>query len=293
MLLVVGATGLLGAEICRRLAARGDAVRGLVRATSDPDAVDGLRRLGVETALGDLRDRASLDAACRGVATVVSTATTTRSRQPGDGIEATDEAGQLRLVDAARAAGVGRFVFVSYSAHFADDGPLTRAKRAVERRLRESGMTYAILRPSYFMEVWLGPALGFDHAARRVTVYGAGEAPISFVSLGDVAAFAERATHDPAAANATIEIGGPEPVSPHEVVRIFEEATGAPFEVQHVPEEALRARRTARPVRSSGPFALLMQQYARGDEIPMADTLRRFPVPLTSVRDYARRVLGA
>ena len=293
MPLVVGATGFLGGEICRRLVSRGDVVRGLVRATSDPATVDGLRRHGVATVSGDLRDRASLDAACRRARVVVSTATTTRSRQPGDGIEATDEAGQLQLVDAAREAGVERFVFVSYSGHIDDAGPLTRAKRAVERRLRESGMSYAILRPTYFMEVWLGPALGFDYAARRATLYGTGEGRISFVSLADVAEFAVRVTHDPAGACAVLEIGGPEAVSPREVVRVFEEEGGAPFEVQLVAEEALRARRDAATDSRDRAFAELMLRYARGDAIPMAETLRRVPVPLTSVRDYARRVLGA
>jgi NADH dehydrogenase len=293
MLLVVGATGFLGGEICRRLVARGETVRGLVRATSDSATVDGLRRHGVETVLGDLRDRASLDDACRGARVVVSTATTTRSRQPGDSIEATDEAGQLQLVDAAREAGVGRFVFVSYSAHLDDAGPLTHAKRAVERRVRESGMSYAILRPTYFMEAWLGPALGFDHAARRATLYGAGEGRISFVSLADVAEFAARVAHDPTTADLTLEIGGPEAVSPRDVVRVFEEEGGAPFEVQTVAVEALRARRDAATDSLDRAFAELMLLYARGDAVPMAETLRRFPVPLTSVRDYARRVLGA
>ena len=292
MLLVAGATGFLGGEICRRLVERGETVRGLVRATSDPDAVDRLKRLGVETVLGDLRDRASLDTACAGVETVVSTATTTRTRQPGDSIEATDEAGQLNLVDAARDAGVGRYVYVSYSQHIESDDPLTRAKRAVERRIRESGMRYTILRPSYFMEVWLSPFVGFDYANRKATLYGDGQRPISFISLGDVAEFAVRAVVSPEAANGAIELGGPEAVSPLEVVRIFEEQGGAPFEVQHVPEEALRAQLEGADDSLQKAFAALMLAYARGDEIPMADTLRQIRVPLTSVREYARGALG-
>jgi uncharacterized protein YbjT (DUF2867 family) len=291
MILVAGATGFLGGEICRRLAAEGEAVRALVRATSDPSAVERLRALGVATVVGDVRDRASLDAACRGARAVVSTVTSTRSRQAGDGIEATDEAGQLALVDAARAAGVERFVYISYSEHLDDDGPLTRAKRAVERRVRESGMRYAILRPSFFMQVWLGPHLGFDHAGRSATIYGDGRAPISFVSLGDVAELAARAARDPALADSVIEIGGPEAVSPLDVVRIFEEEAGAPFAVQLVPEEALRARRDAAADSLERSFASLMLDYAHGDAIPMAETLRSVPVRLTSVRDYARTVL--
>ncbi len=60
MILVVGATGHLGGEICRRLAARGLPVRGLVRPTSAPEAVSALRAIGAELIEGDLRDPASL-----------------------------------------------------------------------------------------------------------------------------------------------------------------------------------------------------------------------------------------
>ncbi len=293
MILVAGATGFLGGEICRRLIERGQPVRGLVRATSDAASVDRLRALGVEIVVGDLRDRVSLDAACRGMHTVVSTATTTRSRQPGDSIEATDEAGQCNLVDAAHGAGVQRFVYVSYSENLNDDGPLTRAKRAVEQRVRASGMAYTILRPSYFMELWLSPALGFDFVNRRATVFGPGDARISFIALGDVAEFAARAACDLGDAGATLELGGPEPVSPLEAVRIFEEVAGGAFEVQHVPVEALRAQRDAATDSLERSFAELMLHCARGDEISMQETLARIPVPLTSVRDYARTVLQA
>jgi uncharacterized protein YbjT (DUF2867 family) len=293
MILVVGATGFLGGEICRRLAANGQPVRALVRATSDPAAVERLRALGIETVQGDLRDRGSLEAACRGASAVVSTATTTRVRQPGDSIEATDEAGQLNVVSAAGAAGVERVVYVSYSRNIEGDDPLTRAKRTVERRLRDSGMAFTILRPSYYMEVWLSPGLGFDIARRKVTVYGSGENKISWISLGNVAEFAVQALRDSSAADATIELGGPDALSPLEVVRIFEEIAGAPFEVQHVPEEALRSQQASATDSLQQAFAALMLNYARGDEIPMEETLRRYPVRLTSVRDYARGVLTA
>jgi len=292
MIFVAGATGFLGGEICRRLVERGGSVRGLVRGTSDPASVERLRSLGVDCVVGDVRDRASLDRACRGARTVVSTVTTTRSRQPGDSIEATDEAGQLNLVDAARDAGVERFVYVSYSRNLDDEGPLTHAKRAVEQRLVESGMTYVILRPSYFMEVWLSPHVGFDYPKRQATIYGDGQRKISFISLRDVAEFAVRAAVDADAKSSIIELGGPEAVAPLHIVQIFEELGAAPFVVQQVPEDALRAQFAGATDSLQRSFAGLMLDYARGDEIPMADTLERFPVPLTSVREYARSVLS-
>jgi uncharacterized protein YbjT (DUF2867 family) len=85
MYLVVGATGPvgLGGEICRLLREAGKPVRALVRPTSDPERVAYLRNIGVEFVEGDLKDRISLDAACQGIYTVISSATTTVSRQIG------------------------------------------------------------------------------------------------------------------------------------------------------------------------------------------------------------------
>jgi uncharacterized protein YbjT (DUF2867 family) len=290
MILVVGATGLLGGEICSRLSVRGDSVRALARKTSDGAKVQRLKSLGVEVVEGDLRDRASLEAACRGATTVISTATTTLSRQPGDSIAGVDQDGQLQLVDAARQAGVAQFIYVSYSGNIEVDCPLHTAKRTVERRLRESGLTYTILRPSVFMEVWLSPALGFDFSKGTARLFGTGERPISWISLGDVAEFAVRCIGHPAARNAVIELGGPEALSPNDVVRTFEEVTGRHFETQRVPETVLEAqwRDAADPLQKS--FAALMLGFAHGDSIDMRQTLKTFPLREITVREYANRV---
>src|SRR3954470_4387241 len=115
MNLIVGATGLLGGEITRVLAAQGKTVRALVRETSAADAVAALGRLGAQVVQGDLKNRRSLESACRGVSTIISTASSTRStRQEGDSIETVDRHGQLNLTDAAEAAGVKHFVLISF-----------------------------------------------------------------------------------------------------------------------------------------------------------------------------------
>ncbi len=291
MLLVAGATGFLGREICRRLTAEDRAVRALRRPSSDPDALALLQQWDVELVEGDVKNRASLDAACRGVDTVISTATATRRQEPGDSIEGTDFQGQANLIEAARAAGVGRFVYVSLSGGIGGDDPLTQAKRSVERRLRESGLACTILRPTYFMESWLSPALGFDYRNAVATIYGSGENGISWISLGDVAELAVRCLHRPPGDD-TLELGGPEALSPLEVVRIFEEESGRPFEVRHVPEEAIRAKLAAATDSLEQAFAALMLAYAGGDEISMERTLGDYPVELRTVRDYARQVLA-
>src|SRR2546430_5073373 len=104
MNLVVGATGTLGCEICRLLVAARQPVRALIRATADADKAVRLERMGVTLFRGDLKDRASLDEACRGVNTVVSTASSMISRQAGDSIETRHRNGQMTLFAAAKAA---------------------------------------------------------------------------------------------------------------------------------------------------------------------------------------------
>ena len=102
MILVAGASGLLGAEICQRLRARGMVVRALVRQTANSARLEALRGAGVNLCWGDLRDAGSLRDACYGADVVISTASSTLSRRDGDSIESVDRQGQLSLIAAAR-----------------------------------------------------------------------------------------------------------------------------------------------------------------------------------------------
>ena len=76
------------------------------------------------------------------------------------------------------------------------------------------------------------------------------------------------------------------------VVKIFENESGRKFEVEHVHEEALRVQVVSATDAMSQTFAGLMLQYAAGDAIEMQRTLQLSPVQLTSVRDYAKRVMS-
>lgn len=286
MKLIVGATGLLGGEICRLLAEQGKAVRALVRDTSNPEKVARLRGLGAEVVRGDLKDRASLEAACRSASAVVSTASSTLSRQEGDSIESVDRQGHLNLIEAAEEAGVKHFVLISFP-NVDINFPLQSAKRAVEDRLRRGRTPYTILQPTFFTEVWLSPALGFDPAHATAQIYGGGHNKISWISFQDVAKFAVTALDNPQATNAVIKLGGPDALSPLEVVRLAEQAVGKKVVVQHVSEEALRAQHGAATDSLQQSFAALMLYYARGDAIDMTETLRALPVQhLKSVREY-------
>jgi uncharacterized protein YbjT (DUF2867 family) len=143
------------------------------------------------------------------------------------------------------------------------------------------------------MEVWLNPAFGFEYSNAKAAIFGPGKNKISWISFKDVAKFAAAAIDNPAARNAFIEVGGPEALSPLEVVKIFEEASGKAFEVQNVPEEALRKQKDSAPDEVQASVAGLQLQYAGGDPIDMQETLKAFPIELMSVKEYAASVVGS
>jgi len=290
MVLVVGATGLVGAEVCKKLAVRGENVRALVRTTSATEKTEDLRSRGVELAIGDLKDPASLAAACRGVDAVISTASSTLSRQAGDSIESVDAAGQMSLVNAAKAANVQRFIFVSFRRPPGLSFPLADAKRAVEEAI--ATMNFTVIQASYFMEVWLGPELGFDYAAAKARICGPGTAPISWVSFADVAEMCAVAVRHPAASRRTIAFGGPQSLSLLKTVALFEKIGGKPFTVEHIPVEALRAQFEAATDSMQKSFAALMLSSVNGDAMDMTQIADEFGMRLASVEGYARSVLG-
>ncbi len=144
MILVVGATGQLGGAVVRMLLAQGRPVRILVRPHSDYGS---LAEAGAEAVFGDLKQRGSLDTACRGIETVITTATSA-ARGGEDTMQTVDLEGNRNLIAAAKAAGVNQFIFVSaLPADPRSPVPLLQAKGRSEVTLRESGMPYTILAP--------------------------------------------------------------------------------------------------------------------------------------------------
>jgi uncharacterized protein YbjT (DUF2867 family) len=233
MILVVGATGQLGGRITRELLARGKTVRMLVRPESHYAT---LAALGAEASFGDLRDRASLDAACLGVSSVITTANSAR-RAGADSVEAVDLNGTRSLIDAAAAAGVRQFIYTSVlGATESHPAPFLAAKAKNETHLRASGMNWTILAPNAFQESWplmvVGVPALMDHP---ISFVGEGHRKHTFVSEGDVASFALTALDHPAGANKHIPIGGPEALSWRDIVAIYERLLGHPLQVLPVP----------------------------------------------------------
>jgi uncharacterized protein YbjT (DUF2867 family) len=144
MLLLTGATGLVGSALLRRLVSEGEQVRCLVR---DPRRL-GAQRVRVQIALGDLTDPPSFRNAMRGVRTVVHLAASIRD-QPRGSIEELNGIATWRMVQAAERAGVERFVFFSaLDASTHHRARFFRAKALAEQAVDEAGLESIVFAPS-------------------------------------------------------------------------------------------------------------------------------------------------
>jgi len=296
MILIVGATGILGGMITRRLLDQGKYVRILLRYNSPAEqmAAQGMatsaRSLidaGARPVYGDLKDRASLDRACDGVDTVITTANSAM-RSGEDTVDTVDRQGNRSLIDAARAAGVKQFIFISFlGADPNSPVPLFQAKAETEAVLAGSVIPYTILAPNFFVESWAGMVVGMPLQARQpVTLVGEGRRLHSLISVGDVAAFAAAAVGHPAATNRRLALGGPEPVSWRGIVDAFGQALGQELPVQFVaPGQPIPGLPEIVP-----PVLASMETY--DSPIPMAETARIFGVEQTPLALAVRRMLG-
>ena len=291
MILVVGATGLLGIETIRQLRARGVGVRALVRGPSS--RADSLRAIGVDTIVGDLRSADSLAAACRGIDTVISTATAMGSKDKQLTLRAVDGDGQQRLLVAAKAAGVQRFIYVSLSPNLTSRAPLVKYKRTMEAAVRASGLRWTILQPSVFMEVWLSELLGWDHAQARAMIFGDGRQPMSWISATDVAAHVVRSVDDVRLDNRVLALGGPAPITPNDVVTIFERASKRGYTVKRVPRAVLTVLGpvVARFNEGAGSGMLMGAQSAATGDVIDSELQRAIGLPLMTVEEYARKIV--
>jgi uncharacterized protein YbjT (DUF2867 family) len=297
VILVVGVTGVVGGMIARQLLKKDKEVRVLMRCDSPSSqlvqrglatSAEELIEAGAQPVHGELRDRASLDAAVEGVKTVITTANSAM-RGGADNPQSVDLEGNRNLIEAARDASVEHFIFVSLlGADPHNPVPFVRAKAQSEAALRESGVGYTILAPTAFMEVWPAMVVGMPALqGQPVTLVGEGRRRHSFVSNRDVAAFAVSAVDRPEAQNQYLAIGGPEPLSWREVVATYERVLGRSIPVEFVAMgEPVPGLPDPMPTLLAG-----METY--DSYVEMEEIARTFDVPLTRLETFVREQVAS
>ncbi|MCL4863760.1 MAG: SDR family oxidoreductase [Caldilineaceae bacterium] len=291
MILIIGATGLVGGLIARQLLQNRQDVRILVRPNSPYQP---LVEAGAQPIFGDLKDPLSLAPALAGIDTVVSTATAGQ-RSGKDTIDSVDLAGNQNLIDAVARAGVQQFIFVSALGATPDSPvPLMRAKGMAEARLRDSGIGYSILALNGIMDVMLPWIVGgLARTGQPVTLVGEGRRRHSWVAAADVAAFAVAAIGHLAAMNQRLVIGGPEAVSWRDVVATYERVLGRPISVQTIAPGELLPNLPPVPGLADALSSVMAFLETFDSPIEMAETARTFGVRLTPLEGFVRQEMAS
>jgi uncharacterized protein YbjT (DUF2867 family) len=234
IILVAGATGQQGGAVARHLLAGGFAVRGITR---DPDAEKAkpLRDAGVDLVRADLTDRAAVDGLFDGVTGVFSVATPFEA-----GLDA-EVAQGTTLGDAAKAAGVGHYVYSSVGGADRDSKvPHFESKWAIENHLRSLGLPLTVVRPVYFFENFGGWSLQPSGDGYSMAMPLSPDRPLQAVASDDIGAFVAMAFADPAAwVGREFELAGDERTLPAYAEAIAADI-GARVDYVQVPWEAMR-----------------------------------------------------
>ena len=233
MILVVGGTGNLGQPVVLQLLAEGKAVRVMTR---EPLRASKLQAAGAQVVKGDLRDAQSLKQATQGARIVVSSSHALLSGRANSS-RLVDDTGQHALIHAAEQAGVEQFVFVSaLGASPSHPIDFWRTKARIEEFLRTRPLRFTIIRPSAFIGLHAYDLIGKPVVTGKpVIMFGAGTQLINYVAESDVATLLISAIDNSAMDGQTIEIGGPDNLSAHQIVQIFEKLSGRTARVVHVP----------------------------------------------------------
>ena len=240
MILVAGGTGFVGSAVTKYLLSRSHDVAVLGRDSAKVRSVFGDL---VEPRQGDVRDVDSLQRAMAGIEAVVNCVQfpTSPIEIPRRGwtFEAIDYQGTVNQVNAAKAAGVGRFVFVS-GAGAAPNASRHwfRFKYQAEEYLRQSGLEWVVVRPTWVYgrdDHALNRLLGFTKFLPVLPLFGNGKQSMQPVFIEDVGEVVGEAATKSEAANQLFELGGPEVMSMNAVLETAMDVAGRKRPILHQP----------------------------------------------------------
>jgi NADH dehydrogenase len=290
VILVTGATGFVGTRVVHELRARGRDVRALVHS---PGKAGPLESWGVELVAGDVTDPESLRDAAEGCDEVVhlvsiltgSKADFERLMVQGTRNVVTASAGATRLllmsalgVDGPGAAGI----------------PYFDAKREMERTVRDSGLEFVILRPSFVFGN--GGALRvFLRLARRspvTPIIGDGSQRLQPVWIDDVARAVAESLEGTGAAGKTLELGGPDIVTWNDFWARLKKAAGLRRPSVHVPFSVMRVQATVLEKLPHPPLTRdQLRMIQAGDNVVTGDDAAAvLGLDLVSLDEQLRRV---
>ncbi len=322
-ILIVGATGQLGYTVAKKLS-ESKTSHSIFAGHRKTSQIKPLEKLpNVDFRIVDLLEPGTFEAGLKGIDILISTATTATPTQKGDDLKKTDELGVMALINAAKTSGVKQFIYVSALPFEKgnDSVPLSQAKNQVENHLKRSGLTYTIIQPTAFMEVYF-PFFGSTVPLRGsevntvnrpfkfsndffagikndikqkgvFNIIGTGERKNAFISIENVADFCISSIDNPKAFDRVLEIGGPEGLSPLDVKAIFEKLYNKPLKVKSTPPFVIKLMSKILPLfnPAAGNIMALNYAVANNDAVPKnaLKTAEEFGVTLIHPEEFLKK----
>ncbi len=228
MLLLTGVTGKTGGEVARQLTAAGVPFRALVRSPAKAAALKGVN---AEIVVGDLADGEALDRALKGVRSVLLVLPNGEDQL----------ALENRCTDHAVRAGVQHLVKVSSLESVPEStNPITRMHVASERYIRESGLAWTMIRPTFFTQAFLTSATAIRE--KHLITMPAGSGTIAPTDLRDVGAVIRQVLTSSGHENQSYDLTGPDLLTFAEIAACFSRVLGREIRYVNQPMDAFRAR---------------------------------------------------
>jgi uncharacterized protein YbjT (DUF2867 family) len=231
MILITGANGYIGSHITRRLVEQNRPVRALVRDRKKAESEGRITGLNIDYMQGDVNDLASLQPAMQGVTTVIHLVAIAIEKGQRS-YEEVNYQGTVNVVEAAKQAGVGRFINMSQLGAQADlPYRFLASKGKAQDHVAASGLDWTAFRPSV---VW-GPEDEFANTFAKLVpltplifpIVGDENARFQPVWVEDVATCFVKALDDEETIGKEFELGGPEILTLEEIERRTLRAVGA------------------------------------------------------------------
>lgn len=226
MILITGATGGIGGEVCKLLKAAGTPFRAMGR---KQEQVDTFKKQGIDAVLGDFDRPETLAAAMQGCDTMFLITPPTQAQF----------AQETAAIDAAKRAGIGRIVKVSASdGNIRSPVPWAKTHALIDHHLRAAGIGWTILKPTAFMQNFLWFK---DPIAKGFLPQVTGTGSVSWVDTRDVARVAAAVLTQEGHENATYFLTGPETLDMKEAAKRLSDVAGHPVRYLNLPTPVFRA----------------------------------------------------
>ena len=276
-ILITGALGLQGGAAVPYLSGYGHGIRVLTR---DPEKAKGIRVSNVEVIRGDSRKREDLKNALDGVDGVFL------MTPSGGGPKAESTHGKA-MIDACTEKEIDHIVYSSVCCANKKTGvPYFESMDEIEERLKESGLSYTILRPVWFMEHFASPWLRPSIEKGVLSTPLRSDRPLQMVSVDDIGRIvAEAFTKPMKFVGREMDIAGDQ-LTMREITEEISRVLSHPVRYEHVPDS-----RAEKAVGSDWvPMFRWLNEHGYDADIWLAQTrFQRFEISLTSFREYLEK----